>query len=181
MPTKRLTSKDVWDILSQLSERERKRFCVEFLRKEGAVSAQDCEELRRSAEAMASKSEELASSAERLAALCDEQVGSANEIAAVHRAIKERLPELERVFRTAMDGMLALTTEYIARRNTSARNAERDAEIVRLRDEKHLSFGQICNAIRKRWPTTERGKPITPNAVGVAYRNAKDRGVTGTK
>jgi hypothetical protein len=58
------------------------------------------------------------------------------------------------------------------------RFADRDAEIVRLRDEilpsgKRRTFGEILNLIKDRWPLQQNGLPLTAKAVASAYRRAK--------
>ena len=57
---------------------------------------------------------------------------------------------------------------------------ERDDEIVRLRDEmlpdgKRRTFGQVCQIIEKKWPTTQTGTPLTAAAVGAAYKRRKSK------
>jgi hypothetical protein len=59
-----------------------------------------------------------------------------------------------------------------------ARFAERDAEIVRLRDEpipggKPRTFGMIRLQIIDRWPLQQNDLPLTDKAVGAAYARAK--------
>jgi hypothetical protein len=54
-----------------------------------------------------------------------------------------------------------------------ARNKERDAEIVRLKDLEKKSWGWVLRIIKERWPLTERKTPITINAIRAAYRQCK--------
>jgi hypothetical protein len=56
--------------------------------------------------------------------------------------------------------------------------AERDDEVVRLRNENlpgggHRTFGQILTIIERRWPKNERGGPITAKALQAAYNRRK--------
>jgi hypothetical protein len=63
-------------------------------------------------------------------------------------------------------------------RKPDDRNAARDLEIVRLRDEPlpeggQRSFGEVCNQVKGRWPRMHNGKPLTVKAVEAAYKRAK--------
>lgn len=63
-------------------------------------------------------------------------------------------------------------------RDASPRNQDRDAEIVRLKDEVlpngvQRSFGEVHHLIVQRWPKAERGMPLTVSAVKAAYKRAK--------
>jgi hypothetical protein len=54
------------------------------------------------------------------------------------------------------------------------RNKERDAEIVRLRDEIGMSFGKIPRALmEKRREWSKGGKPLDRNTVEMAYSRSK--------
>jgi hypothetical protein len=63
-------------------------------------------------------------------------------------------------------------------RNASSRNGERDAEIVRLRDEEQLTWGEIQRKLKAhhRWgwaaPETTN-TPVTVDAIKQAYRRQK--------
>jgi hypothetical protein len=57
------------------------------------------------------------------------------------------------------------------------RNTERDAEIVRLRDQEKLSFGKIgyrLVKINSAW-ANKKGKPMSRDAVEKAYHRMKCR------
>jgi hypothetical protein len=52
---------------------------------------------------------------------------------------------------------------------------ERDAEIVRLR-KAGRTYGQILQAIKPRWPQTERGTELTVNVIKSVVQRARLRG-----
>jgi hypothetical protein len=55
------------------------------------------------------------------------------------------------------------------------RNQVRDAEIVRLRDQEKLTWGQVLRKIKtnSEWAKNERGCPLSLDAVKQAYKRAK--------
>jgi hypothetical protein len=60
-------------------------------------------------------------------------------------------------------------------RDVPARNNERDAEILQLRDQRQLSWGQIRKRLlgHSSWARMQDGRPITAAAIRQAYRAAK--------
>jgi hypothetical protein len=65
----------------------------------------------------------------------------------------------------------------LRRRTPKARLADRDREIVRLRDERGLTFGQIARQLLKINPAwcSKHGKPISEAACRQAYRRVTGR------
>jgi hypothetical protein len=69
----------------------------------------------------------------------------------------------------------AAVCEYKKHREVRPRNGERDAEIVRLRDQEGKSFGIIgrCLCLRNSAWVGRNGEPLTRDAVEAAYRRKK--------
>lgn len=68
----------------------------------------------------------------------------------------------------------------LARMKRKPVNIERDNEIERLRDQdrgtgKKMSFGEIHNQVKRKWPENQRGKPLTLADVKSAYSVRKKR------
>ncbi len=90
----------------------------------------------------------------------------------------ELLEILKRVFRTTFDQVVKLSKDSSRRkRHRSPETIARDAEIVRLRDEEHRTFGAIPRLLLLIKPAWGRkpGQPLKRDTVEKAYHRAKAR------